>query len=310
MSTLATWPSWARVHPDLTAEGGPPVVRADIEGPVAQGAVEGPGWYRRTVTVELGTRMTAFRAWAEAVDAGPFAWRDKSDGVTRQVRIEGGAAGVRYRQVRDQPGPLWWTAELTLEGPARAWAEARSIWSQEIDLGDASHVYVQALGAFKDGDNTPARSRIDLSVRLPDAWVRPQSPLGPPAYLVRVVIRKPPQSNPPFLRLFLDDGITDSPTVSGPELLDTVENSLGLAIRVGGARLMLRGPPPYRVEPYRWTFTTPAERATLATLIAALDALPVGRAAIEIALCWIGAGSVVDFGPGTTTENGTAPVLT
>ena len=118
MAAGYVWLPWARVAAPVAVEGAPHTAAVTYDdGAAGQRPRATRTRYRRSIVVELGPsdRMTAFRAWAEVVDAGPFAWRDKSDGVTRQVRIEGGAAGVRYRQVRDQPGPLWWTAELTLE---------------------------------------------------------------------------------------------------------------------------------------------------------------------------------------------------
>lgn len=57
-----------------------------------------------------------FEAWAEGSAHTWFDWRDTEDGVTRRVRVRGGAGGISYTAVvRD--GIRTWDFELTLEGP-------------------------------------------------------------------------------------------------------------------------------------------------------------------------------------------------
>ena len=298
MSTLPAWPAWARIDGRLEVEGGPAVVRADMEGPVGQGAVEGPGWYRRTITAELGSRLDEFRIWAEAHAGAAFTWRDRFDGVVRPVRVEGGAAGIVYRQVRRGRGTPLWTAEMVLEGIARPWPAARSVWSQEIDLGDASHVYVQL-------QRTPARLdanqvRFLGRKRLPDAWTA-----TPPIYFGRLDLFRPSGASPGKVRLFYARSVAETHATTGPDLKDALERGIAVAVRAGAARAVLRIPPSDTEEPYVWTLTG-AARAALDAVVAAI---PDTDTAVDLALCWAGAGSVVDLATCTTTENGSAPDL-
>ena len=293
MSALPAWPAWARIDGRVEVEGGPAVVRADMEGPVAQGAVEGPGWYRRTITAELGARLDEFRAWAEAHAGAAFTWRDRFDGVTRPVRVEGGAAGIVYRQVRRGRGRPLWTAEMVLEGIARPWPAARSVWSQEIDVGDASHVYAQGLMRFISRD----RWRYDLRRRLPDTWTA-----APPVYFSRLELHGASNPNHGRVAVYLSSSLTGRDVPPGPELRDAVERGIAIALRAGAARTVLRIPPSDTEEPYVWTLAGDD--------LAALDAvMAAGSTRIEFALCWAGAGSVVDTAACTTTENGFAPDL-
>lgn len=56
-----------------------------------------------------------FEEWAEANAHTWFDYRDAEDGVSRRVRVRGGAGGIRYAaRVRD--GARTWDFELTLEG--------------------------------------------------------------------------------------------------------------------------------------------------------------------------------------------------
>ena len=301
MSALPAWPAWARIDARVEVEGGAPVVRADIEGPVAQGAVEGPGWYRRTVTAELSAKLAEFRTWAEAHAGAAFTWRDPFDGVTRPVRVEGGAAGIVYRQVRRGPGTPLWTAEMVLEGIARPWPAARSVWSQEIDIGDASHVYLQRTRPATR-INTPRDVQFwFIAARLPDAWT-----VSPPAYLRRCNLGLPGGSRHGEVRVALSSMPSSEGGFSqGPELRDAVERGIAIAVRAGATRIALRIPPSDTEEPYIWRITGDA-RAALDAVVAAI---PDTDTVVEFAICWAGAGSVVDLATYTTTENGSAPDL-
>ena len=299
MSTLPAWPAWARIDARVEVEGGPPAVRADMEGPVAQGAVEGPGWYRRTVTAELGSRLDEFRTWAEAHAGAAFTWRDRFDGVVRPVRVEGGAAGIVYRQVRTGPGTPWWTAEMVFEGIARPWPAARSVWSQEIDLGDASHVYFQQI-ANTNRRLADGRIRIVYDLkrhRLPDAWTP-----TPPLKFGRLDLNSGARAGAVGVSFSAGSGSALNP---GPQLTDVVREGLAFAVRSGTARVVLRIPPSDTEEPYFWD-TAGAARAGVAALTAAI---PDTDSLVEMAICWAGAGSVVDLTTCTTTENGSAPAL-
>lgn len=59
--------------------------------------------------------LARFRAWAQEAAHAWFDWRDTEDGVTRRVRVRGGAGGIRYT-ARVRGGGRTWDFQLELEG--------------------------------------------------------------------------------------------------------------------------------------------------------------------------------------------------
>ena len=58
---------------------------------------------------------TRFRAWLDEHAHAWFAWTSPEDGVSRQVRVRGGASGAPLTS-RTSGGVRRWSARLTLEG--------------------------------------------------------------------------------------------------------------------------------------------------------------------------------------------------
>ena len=59
--------------------------------------------------------LVRFEAWAESQAHAFFDYTDTEDGVTRRVRVRGGAGGIRYT-ARVVDGQRTWDFELVLEG--------------------------------------------------------------------------------------------------------------------------------------------------------------------------------------------------
>lgn len=113
------WPSYALIEADGYALGrDPDVERTQLDdGFVAQelrytGAMRLRRFRGR---LESDADLVRFEAWAGREAHTWFDWTDTEDGTVRQVRVRGGAGGIRYtaevRRLRRQ-----WIIELELEG--------------------------------------------------------------------------------------------------------------------------------------------------------------------------------------------------
>lgn len=116
---MAGFPSYAFVTADGYALGRDQDVERTPydDGLIAQEKRFAGALRTRDVRGWLGSDadLRRFEAWAEANAHTWFDWRDTEDGVTRRVRVRGGAGGIRYAaRVRD--GIRQWDFELTLEG--------------------------------------------------------------------------------------------------------------------------------------------------------------------------------------------------
>ena len=113
------WPDYARVEADDYGLGQDnDVERTALEdGFVVQERRYSGALDTRTLRgfVVSDADLVRFRAWAKANAHAWFDWTDTEDGVTRQVRVRGGAGAIRYR-ARARDGQRTWDFELTLEG--------------------------------------------------------------------------------------------------------------------------------------------------------------------------------------------------
>lgn len=118
---MPAWPEYAyveangyRLGQDNDVERTPfddGFVRQELRYRGAQNTRELRGW------LASDADLARFRAWARASAHAWFDWTDTEDGTERQVRVRGGAGGIRYTaRVRD--GVRTWDFQLTLEGLA------------------------------------------------------------------------------------------------------------------------------------------------------------------------------------------------
>ncbi|MDE0458948.1 MAG: hypothetical protein OXI15_16755 [Chromatiales bacterium] len=113
-----TWPSYPHVFVDGYELGsGRTVRRTELEDGRVRQALDFPGAPEtRTVRgyLESDADLVRFKAWASTSAHAPFDWDDYQDGVTRSVRVVGGAGGIRYRAY-DGGTARQWDFELSLE---------------------------------------------------------------------------------------------------------------------------------------------------------------------------------------------------
>ena len=117
--THAVWPSYVRVEADghgLQAQ--PDVART----PFDDGLVRQEKRFSSALTVRRITGWLAsdgdlvrFREWAREHAHTWFAWTDPEDGITREVRVRGGAGAIACT-ARVRSGTRTWTVTAELEG--------------------------------------------------------------------------------------------------------------------------------------------------------------------------------------------------
>ena len=114
-----TWPAYANVAADGYGLGqDDDVARTRFDdGAVRQGRRHTRALDLRRVRGWLASDedLVRFRAWARESAHAWFDWRDTEDGVTRRVRVRGGAGAIRYT-ARVRGGRRTWDFELELEG--------------------------------------------------------------------------------------------------------------------------------------------------------------------------------------------------
>ncbi|MCE2493596.1 MAG: hypothetical protein J4F40_13480 [Alphaproteobacteria bacterium] len=114
-----TWPAYANVAADgygLGQDADVARTRFD-DGAVRQEKIYSAALDVRSLRGWLASDadLVRFRAWARENAHLWFDWRDTEDGVTRRVRVRGGAATIRYT-ARVRAGTRTWDFQLELEG--------------------------------------------------------------------------------------------------------------------------------------------------------------------------------------------------
>ena len=115
----ATWPAYAKVEADgytLTQD-------TDVRRtPFDDGLVRQEKRFTGAMTVRGLSALLAddatrgrFQGWARRYAHTWFAWTDPDDGVTRRVRVRGGAGAIRYT-ARVTGGNRRWVLACELEG--------------------------------------------------------------------------------------------------------------------------------------------------------------------------------------------------
>lgn len=275
-------------------------------------------------TVDSDAEARIFAAVADAVAHPPNGLADVTLRTVRLIR-----EGEHPDRVLVDVQAEWTGADgvVTPIGVRRSLAEGRSwsIWDPDLPLGDLSHVYAQGSEARTASRLTSpyilivaGRSRIDT---LCDGAVT--------GVQCGLRWRSPPDGVRGILRLSSTyapgDEIDPSFRPPGPHLRAGVFRHLAFVFRdLGGPDehiLIVRNTalsrpdssiyteyhsPDDDDEPYRWTY----DPSTNAAIVAWLDriwAVPAEQRRAEVAVVWIGPGSVVDLEAGTTRLVGRAP---
>lgn len=118
---MTVWPSYAETIADPEYSEASDVLRSQFD----DGAVrQARAFTSRTMRRRIGARIPSGRgadwlAWVGAHAHAYFAWTDPIDGLVYNVRVVGGAAGVRTSAGRAGSGRApHWIARLELEGSA------------------------------------------------------------------------------------------------------------------------------------------------------------------------------------------------
>ena len=314
---MLPWPDYARIGVDNYRLGWRvPVQRLALDDGLVRQARHGNAMQR---TIDLTAHLASdadrdrFAAWVAQLGDDWILLPAGAGGpehAPRLARIAGGRAGVRWT-ARSRRGRRAWRAEMQLESP-ETWI-SRDLWNPLLPVGASSHVYVRASGPFAQIDFHAAGRKIlwpplpDPSVRLPDAWVDGD----PPAFLREVLWEREDDGvdRPTNIKLRLASTAAGAGRPAGPQLQTALLPGLAQVMRCGDTSLVVRGigGATDTTEPYHWKFDVAAMNAFLDPLIAAINA--GGTPAVDYALVWAGAGSVVDLATLRSLPNGRPPVV-
>ena len=269
----------------------------------------------RTMGPDLEARL--FAAIAETVAHIP---NGLSDVTLREVRLHQDPAHPDRAEVEVVADWTDATGHVTPIGLRQALGGTtpRSIWDPSLLTGHTSHVYTRyetPLVTVPGGsiwEVRPGWRRLQMPRRPPVAGSSAvPSPLieeGVRAYITYLQVRTAPPPYSSYIRMYLSSSPDRGDRAPGPHIASALLGHLALALRARTETVVVRTSDvlgltsAYSADPYQWRLD-----GALGIRMTAWAAPLAAGDAVDVALCYVGPGTVVDLAALTSTGLGGRP---